>query len=655
MERLSPPNNIPTTIRGIEDASGLRFDALIRTVAKYQALTVGTIATGFMFVVIAVWLAVGLSKPPPVVHELSVTADIRRGGGNVSVLKTRVNNDRAIIVPLPTDKVVVERNTRVEMSDGTVISVDFFRPRHMSSSSNGRVPIVAALTSYDKSMRPEDYIVNGRGPLNRARGVDFGDFRVSEVTAFEAPDPAFWVVRGYAVMYVDARGTGASSGKRDPFGETTVRDFCHVITWASRLPWCNGKVGTLGTSYLGAIQWLVAAQNPEGLAAIVPWEGFTDRFRDVAFNGGIPETSFAISWMKGPGVVESEEDLQDFRREPTFMTRLPWIAYAPLPKQTKAQLLYLKGVTSRPSELGFRDAVLENIVVPLLVAASWSAQGLHSRGSFIGYMRCSTPVEHKWMFTHGRHEWTVMNSDQAHMYQLAFFERYLKGNDDAMVGVPHVRLEIRTSTETYIERDESEWPIARTRYVPLYLDPIRMTMSKRPLPEPSVTQYNSTRDDALNFAVRFDTDTEVTGHAKLRLWVACDVGRDMDVFVALRKIDADGRLVDFHNLLGRYPVVSRGWLRVSERGLDASRSTDWLPVLAHEQPMYVVPGERIPVDIEILPSSTLFEAGSTLVLTIKGRDIVDNPINQHKLLWNQGRHSVWCGGQYDSHLLLPVL
>jgi len=68
-----------------------------------------------------------------------------------------------------------------------------------------------------------------------------------------------------------------------------------------------------------------------------------------------------------------------------------------------------------------------------------------------------------------------------------------------------------------------------------------------------------------------------------------------------------------------------------------------VPVLAHNAPQPVVPGVKYPVEIEILPSSTFFEAGSQLVLTLKGRDITNSRLIQHKILFNQGRHSVWAG------------
>jgi putative CocE/NonD family hydrolase len=97
------------------------------------------------------------------------------------------------------------------------------------------------------------------------------------------------------------------------------------VTWASSREWSNGRVGTVGTSYLAAIQWLVAVEKPEGLAAIIPWEGFTDLYRDVLFHGGIPETAFVQSWLAGPGGIIGSDD------DPEYLARRPFARYLPLP------------------------------------------------------------------------------------------------------------------------------------------------------------------------------------------------------------------------------------------------------------------------------------------------------------------------------------
>lgn len=573
-------------------------------------------------------------------HVLSTTVNLRASD---ETLRGRIGSDLFEIYPLPAT-VHVEKNLRIRMPDGTHISANLYRPARALSD---RLPVIMAATSYDKDLKPEEYLVNGRAPVNRLQGQRFGNFKVSEATPFEAPDPGWWVPNGYAVLHVDARGTGLSEGKKDVVSDQTMDDFARVVTWASEQPWSNGKVGLAGTSYLALAQWLIAQRAPKGLAAIAPWEGMTDTYRDTSFHGGIPETAFVRSWLKGPGT------LMGTTAPPEFLTKKPWIARLPIPGQMGAQLRYFAGLNPTPEEMGTPSAKLAQIKVPALITGSWSAQGLHTRGAFNGFMGIASTD--KWLYTHGRHMWDVMKSEDALRVQLEFFDRFLKGNLAAFQNQPRIRLEIRENANRHKVRAESEWPIARTQYTPLYLDAMTADLKAEPQAQAAMTQYNSTLEDAVVFRHMFDKDTEITGHTKLRLWVSMDVGMDMDIFVGLRKRDARGELAIFDNHHQFYPLVSRGWLRVSQRKLDPLQSKPWRPFLTHDESLPVVPGERYPVDIEILPSSTWFEAGSTLELVIQGRDLTQARNQQHKILMNQGRHSIWTGGKYDSHLLLPII
>jgi predicted acyl esterase len=572
--------------------------------------------------------------------DASNPASLRDAG---ETLRIRVGRDVTEIYPLPTG-IAVRRDVGLVMPDGTRISANVFLPER----APGPVPVVMAFTSYDKDLSPEHYAVYGRGPLFRSIGLDFGDLRVSEATPFEAPDPGYWVPHGYAVVHVDARGTGKSAGRRDPLSPETVADFVEVIGWASRQPWSNGKVGSVGVSYLAIIQWLVAAQRPEGLAAIIPWEGFSDPYRDAAFHGGIPETAFLPWWLSGRGGVPGSDD------QPLFRDRLPWPTMLPLPGLFGLGVKMHFGVTPLIDDLPMPRIDLAAIEVPALVCASWSAQGLHSRGAFDAYVNMGS--REKWLYTHGGGEWTVSNSEEVLDYQRAFFDRHLKDDGARLAELPRVRLEVRRSADeiAYV-RDEPEWPLPGTLYSPFYLDAVAETLSPGAPSHDGVVEYASTGGSGAVFQVTFAEDTEITGHTKLRLWVSTDAGVDMDLFVALRKIGVDGTPVPFQNLLGRSEVLSRGWLRASHRKLDTQRSTPWQPVLAHDE-VWSVPVDRaFPVDIEILPSSTLFEAGSRLQLIVQGQDIDPARNLQHKKLFNAGRHRIHSGPNYDSHLLLPMI
>jgi hypothetical protein len=63
----------------------------------------------------------------------------------------------------------------------------------------------------------------------------------------------------------------------------------------------------------------------------------------------------------------------------------------------------------------------------------------------------------------------------------------------------------------------------------------------------------------------------------------------------------------------------------------------------------------VPVEIEVLPSSTLFEPGSSLVVEVLGHDAARYPGFRHPRTVNRGQHTIRTGGRFDSHLLAPFV
>jgi predicted acyl esterase len=79
------------------------------------------------------------------------------------------------------------------------------------------------------------------------------------------------------------------------------------------------------------------------------------------------------------------------------------------------------------------------------------------------------------------------------------------------------------------------------------------------------------------------------------------------------------------------------------------------PVLKHQRGLKLKPGEIVPVEIEIWPSSTLFERGEKLRLVVQGRDILTYKAFGHTETVNKGEHIIYTGGKYDSHLLVSAI
>jgi hypothetical protein len=209
--------------------------------------------------------------------------------------------------------------------------------------------------------------------------------------------------------------------------------------------------------------------------------------------------------------------------------------------------------------------------------------------------------------------------------------------------------------EEYEVRFENEFPPRSAEVVGLYLDASAGALTTSVPIDSSVSFASTSPDGSVRFVRRFERDTEITGPMALRCFMSTDDGHDMDVFVGIRKFDVNGTEVNFWNRLSRHEIVSHGWLRASRRP-DPTRIADPLvPAFDGDQEHAVVPGEVIELNVEILPSSTLFEAGTSLVLEIKGRDVTEVPNFQHHQVFNSGTHTLRCGSSFPSVLLVPLI
>ena len=159
-------------------------------------------------------------------------------------------------------KVSTETGVEATMRDGVKLSAVVFRP-----DAPGRFPVILIRTPYDKEA--------------------YGKY-----SSF--PDHA--AKKGYVVIVQDVRGRYASEGVFLPYAQE-IGDGYDSVEWAAALPYSNGKVGTQGCSYLGAVQWQLATAAPPHLAAIFPQCTFANA-RHFFFFGGTFDLSW-ISWLNG--------------------------------------------------------------------------------------------------------------------------------------------------------------------------------------------------------------------------------------------------------------------------------------------------------------------------------------------------------------------
>jgi predicted acyl esterase len=518
------------------------------------------------------------------------------------------------------DGLVIDYDIPLILRDGVTIYTDVYRP----AGVDGALPVILLWSAYGKHFRwPE-----------QVRRTFTNNADVSRHAPIECQDPALWCPAGYSIVVPDPRGINSSEGDATAWSPQEGDDIHDTVEWIARQDWCTGKVGMAGASYFGIVQWFAGATRPPHLAALMPYDGMSDLYRECAFHGGIPNYGFVSFWnaQVRASPNRAEDWVEAMKIHPFFDAY--WQSKAP---------------------------AVENIDIPTYVIASWSDHGIHTRGSLSAFVRLGT--DQKWLEVHGRNKWAQMYTPESTRRQMAFFERFLKGTPNEVDEWPKVRLEVREGIDVGRERAETEWPLARTEYRAFYLDASAGKLNPERVGNESTAAYDATSaEPQALFAHVFDRDAEFTGYFKLKLWVEADGADDMDLFAAIQKLDRDGKLINFYYITRfRFGHAAHGWLRVSHRELDVTRSKPHQPVHPHTREELLEPGEIVPVEIEIWPSSTLFRAGEHMRLVVMGRDTFppsDAPgvgITVHPETRNAGRHIIHTGGRYDSYLLVPVI
>ncbi len=237
------------------------------------------------------------------------------------------------------------------------------------------------------------------------------------------------------------------------------------------------------------------------------------------------------------------------------------------------------------------------------MVASWTDQGLHTRGTFEGFKHIAS--KQKYLLAHGQKKWAHYYVRDNMRRLRDFFDHVLKGVDNDVKNWPKVQIEVRERDGVAGARTENEWPIARTQYTKLYLNAANGRLQPAPVAQTAAISYGAAvpelaEAERATFEITFDRNTELTGYMKLRVFMSCTEGDDMDVFVGLHKLDAAGAVVPFayYAQFDDGPVAL-GWLRASHRELDLKKSTEWQPVHTHTRIQKIAPGEIVPLEIEI--------------------------------------------------------
>jgi len=568
----------------------------------------------------------------------------------------------------------------IAMRDGVRIAVDVYLPQ--GKDAPGKFPAIIIATPYYRRFKTA-------GP-------------VAEYTpmAFRYRDA--FVPRGYALVVVDVRGTGASFGCRDAFRSPRERDdFAEIIAWIVEQPWSDGRVGATGISYPGAASLFIAGTGHPAVKAIAPLFAINEIYADQLYPGGMLSKIWTGAY--NDCIVALDHDRKEEIKKYAYFGEPNFRGPHPVDEDPGGELLAAAMAQHKQSfnlhdaapEFAFRgEGMLHDPSLTLEVCspchyydrirpevAIYSCSGYldgsgYSNAAVSRFLTLPRKNHHLLLgpWDHGaRTNGSPWRDRQAPRFELwgeivRFFDEYLMERDTGLRGEKPIHY-FTVHSEAWQAADS--WPpiAKRTRWY-LSRDSIapRATSDKERVPyqvDFTTTTGTATRYERLglfdipeyypdwngrdarlvNFtSAPFDSDMEITGHVVMRLWITSSE-RDAGVFAYASEVDASGRSY----------YVTEGMLRALHRKTASppkNYACDW-PYRGYKRAdtALLEAGEPALLEFALLPVSWTFAKGSRLRISIAGADA------QHYPQVTPGRPprlQVLCGGDDASCADLPL-
>jgi uncharacterized protein len=578
----------------------------------------------------------------------------------------------------------VERTSRyVTLRDGVALAVDVYLPHGLAEGA--RVPAILIQTRYVRRLE-------GRAVIGGLLGGRFQDLI------------RYLVRSGYAWVYVDARGSGASYGSRaTPYSPEEVADLSELVDWIVAQPWSDGQVGAWGSSYTGgAALHLLASRHPAVKAVMARFAMF-DMYADVLFPGGIRLDWLVDHWSRLGQALD--------RNKPGDYAGLgaKLVVKGSMPVDDDKDRVRLKEAVTEHAANGDLRRMLEGIedrddISPLVPGASLTRVSPHARladmqraeaplylmsGWFdVAFIQGAVNLFHN--LPAGRARLTLGPWDHGGLWNIShaalkrrprfdfasearrFFDAHLRDRDTGIEAEAPVH---------YFTMVEERWKSAPTWPPPglerrtLHLGPEHGLGDAAPNEERAFDEHLVDPDTGTGDRSRWDSlinlkkrrirysnrkqrdrklllyesaplpaDLEITGHAVAHLHLS-STARDGNVFVYLEDVDR----------LGRVRYVTEGLLRIRHRALSEAPvpyemvGPQRLCLEGDARPL--AEGEIAELVIPLLPTSYLFREGHRLRVALSGAD--RDHFTQHPAEIPTWR--VYRDATHPSRIELPVM
>ena len=568
----------------------------------------------------------------------------------------------ALLVPVGAFAQVGARNSQsadmqeelgiaIPMRDGVHLAADLFLPH-----GGGRWPTVLIRTPYNR------------------KAATFTGYR-------------FFARRGYAVIVQDVRGCFGSQGVFNPPAQEGP-DGNDTINWIAEQAWSNGRVAMVGSSYLGITQWWAAIQDNPHLITISPMNSGDDEYIDRFYSaGGALQIGHRLLWM-------AENLTPPSHVRPLFSS---YIGHLPLrTADVAASGIVLPGwraALAHPSDdsywrnLSIREQI-RRVTIPVLSLGGWfDAYAESDLDAFSRLSKRHQPIE-TWIGPWGHNPgWKFATRDfgpqasiSIRLKQADWFDRWLKktpGSEPLESQPPLPLLHVFVMGPN-IWREEHEWPLARTRYTPIYLssdghansvsgdgflrwqpmkksppdsftydpknpvptvggaiccDPILLT------PGPLDQRQVETRSDVLVYtSPPLAEDMEITGPVRVVLYVSTSAN-DTDYTAKLVDVEPDGRPL----------LVTDGLQRLRYR-------------LSLDQPVFVKRNTAYQISVNAGVTSWVFSAGHRIRLEVSSsnfprfdRNLNSFRPNADETKMTKAKQTVLHEKGYPSAIILPII
>lgn len=575
--------------------------------------------------------------------------------------------------------ILIEKNIMVPMRDGVQLATDVYRP-----AEGEPVPVLLSRIPYNKEL---PMIVQAAIDASRA------------------------VQAGYAVVLQDCRGRFASEGEFTPIVDE-ASDGADTVDWIVQQSWSSGQVGTVGQSYLGFTQWLLAKEHPEALRAIASCETTSDYYQSPwRHKGGVFELGISLLWSLG---MVPEELQRQLRQSKASMEQMGMVMQAvtdlsaqfehlplvDMPVQREFAPYYFDWL-AHPNYDEYWQSVAhkeyyEQMTVPALNIGGWydiflgptleNYTGMKQRGGSTLARKHQRLVIGPW--PHGsftgvfpeRSYGLMASGDAVDLIgvQLRWFDHWLKGLDNGMEQDKPVKLFVMGLDRW---REEDDWPLPDTQFRSYHLhsgghansaagdgtlstevpadegEDVYLYDPRHPVPTVGgailislALGMDQGPRDQRSVEAREDVLCYTTPPLEQPVEVTGPIELVLFVSSSARDTDFTGKLVDVYPD-GRAEILTDGILRTRYRE-------------SFSKPKLMEPGQVYELHLDLWATSNLFKAGHRIRLEVASSNFprFDRNTNTGGTIeteterdFVQAVNRVYHDSKHPSHLILPII